>query len=100
MMGIPLEKLHGTLKAAIMYNIGVVGGALCYFVADARNAVVGMSGGCYSLIGVHLAYTIINWHQRKYRKVVVAMLILFAAADFLMILGVYDRDGKQKPSNS
>merc|ERR1712178_255957 len=26
-MGIPLEKLHGTIRAALMYNLGVLGGA-------------------------------------------------------------------------
>jgi rhomboid-related protein 1/2/3 len=100
LMGVPLERLHGTLRSALMYNVGVVGGALCYIVGDARHSVVGMSGGCYSLIGVHLAYTIINWHQRKYRWVVVTLILLFAAADAAHIWGFADRSGETKPSNS
>jgi len=99
-MGIPLEKLHGSWRACLMYNVGVVGGALCYMVGDGRNSTVGMSGGCYSLIGVHLAYTIINWHQRKYRKVVLLILFIFAASDTLLTLGFGQSDGHTKPSNS
>lgn len=99
-LGVPLELLHGSWKACLMYNIGVLGGALAYFAGDARNAVVGMSGGCYSLIGLHLAYTIINWAQRRYRKVVVFSLILLVAVDMSLALGVLDRSGRAKPSNS
>merc|ERR1712157_517790 len=99
-MGIPLEKLHGTIRAALMYNCGVIGGALCYFVGDAHHSVVGMSGGCYSLMGIHLAYTIINWHQRKYRRVVVMMLLAFVVVDVLFFVGLVNRDGNTKPSNS
>jgi membrane associated rhomboid family serine protease len=99
-MGIPLEKLHGPWHSALMYNVGVIGGALCYVVGDARTSVVGMSGGCYSLIGLHLAYTIQNWHQRKYRNVVVVMLVLFMIGDVSINCGLVEGDGATKASNS
>jgi len=100
LLGIPLERLHGTVRMAIMYNLGVMGGALCYFIADSRHFIVGMSGGCYSLIGTHLAGLIINWHQKRYRKVVVAFLVILALVDLLNYLLLVDRDGEDRPSYS
>jgi len=99
-LGIPLEKLHGTLKMAVMYNIGVFGGACCYFVTDARHFIVGMSGGCYALIGIHLAYTIINWHQKKYRKLIVAFLIFLFVVDLVNYYGATKNDNETKVSHS
>lgn len=79
--GIPLEGLHGTWKLALMYNLGVFGGACCYFVSSAHAVVVGMSGGCYALLGMHVADLVMNWHSKRYRKPTAVLIIALAASD-------------------
>lgn len=81
MLGVPLEGLHGSLRLLIMFNAGVVGGAFCYFIVDAHTAVVGCSGGCYALVGIHLAALIMNWRQTKFRWPTLAFLFLLVSVD-------------------
>jgi len=66
-LGVPLEQFHGSLKMFVMYELGVFGGACCYFLADGHNKVVGTSGGCFALIGIRVGDLIMNWNQRPYR---------------------------------
>jgi len=82
-LGIPLEGLHGSFRIAAMYNIGVFGGACCYWVADSRKSVVGMSGGCYALIGIHVAGLAMNWSQTRFRKPVVLFLAILITLEVL-----------------
>jgi len=82
--GIPLEGVHGTRRMILMYNIGVLGGACCNFVFDAHSAVVGMSGGCYALIGMHVADLVMNWSQKRYRKPIIVMIITAVATDVVI----------------
>jgi len=79
--GIPLEGLHGHLRLLLMYNVGVFGGACCYWVGDAHKNVVGMSGGCYSLIGMHFSNLIMNWYQMKFRWLTVTFLFILTTTD-------------------
>jgi len=65
----------------LMYNVGVFGGACCFFVVDPHATVVGMSGGCYSLIGMQFADLIMNWHQKKFRRPTVFFLLLLVGVD-------------------
>eukprot|EP00928_Gymnodinium_smaydae_P060805 TRINITY_DN4460_c1_g1_i1.p1 TRINITY_DN4460_c1_g1~~TRINITY_DN4460_c1_g1_i1.p1 ORF type:complete len:628 (+),score=70.77 TRINITY_DN4460_c1_g1_i1:242-1885(+) len=81
MMGIPLEGLHGSLRMILMFNVGVLGGAFCYMVADAHTVVVGMSGGCYALIGLHISDLMLNWRQKKFRLPTVFFLLVMIAID-------------------
>eukprot|EP00928_Gymnodinium_smaydae_P020364 TRINITY_DN17870_c0_g3_i1.p1 TRINITY_DN17870_c0_g3~~TRINITY_DN17870_c0_g3_i1.p1 ORF type:complete len:527 (-),score=149.62 TRINITY_DN17870_c0_g3_i1:96-1676(-) len=83
MLGLPLEAMHGWWRAALMYNAGVLGGSLCYFVTDAHSIVVGCSGGCYSLIGIHTADLIMNWSQKKFRCPVIVLLTLLVGIDLV-----------------
>merc|ERR1712217_133081 len=83
MLGIPLEGLHGSLRMVLMFNVGVFGGACCYFFNDAHTAVVGCSGGCYALIGIHLADLIMNFHQKKFRIPTLFFLLLIVGVDIL-----------------
>jgi len=53
-LGVYLEMVHGTLCVSAVFNLGVFGGACCYLVADNHERVVGMSGGCYGLLGMCL----------------------------------------------
>jgi len=83
MLGIPLEAIHGWWRTAIMFNVGVFGGACFYFIADAHTAVVGCSGGCYAVIGIHIADVIMNWSQKKFRLPTVAMISCLVGIDLL-----------------
>lgn len=67
LLGVQLEKFHGTLKMALMYELGVFGGACCYMLVDGHLPVVGTSGGCFSLIGIRFGDLIMNWSQRPWR---------------------------------
>mmetsp|Transcript_121842 Transcript_121842/g.192997 ORF Transcript_121842/g.192997 Transcript_121842/m.192997 type:complete len:482 (-) Transcript_121842:462-1907(-) len=84
-LGLQIEGFHGTLRTVLMYNVGVLGGALSFFVSDVHHAAVGMSGGCYSLIGMHLGCLILNWSQRrrKYRRAKLFFLLLLAMIDII-----------------
>mmetsp|Transcript_56060 Transcript_56060/g.126094 ORF Transcript_56060/g.126094 Transcript_56060/m.126094 type:complete len:525 (-) Transcript_56060:73-1647(-) len=88
--GIPLEGVHGTRRMVLMYNIGVLGGACANFVFDAHATVVGMSGGCYTLMGMHVADLIMNWNQKRYRKACVILLATAITADLLVAHAAYD----------
>mmetsp|Transcript_570 Transcript_570/g.1372 ORF Transcript_570/g.1372 Transcript_570/m.1372 type:complete len:425 (-) Transcript_570:62-1336(-) len=93
MLGVPLEGLHGTVKLAFMFNVGVFGGACCFLVNDAHTVVVGMSGGCYALIGIHFANVVVNWGQLKFRKPILVFLVLLVATDlvsYFLALGAED----------
>mmetsp|Transcript_96303 Transcript_96303/g.300664 ORF Transcript_96303/g.300664 Transcript_96303/m.300664 type:complete len:445 (-) Transcript_96303:153-1487(-) len=89
-LGIPLEGLHGFCRIFAMYNVGVFGGAICYWVGDAHKHVVGMSGGCYALIGIHLAALVLNWGQMKFRRPILFFLIVLVIVDvvsYVLALG-------------
>jgi len=81
MLGIPLEGLHGALRMVLMFNVGVLGGSFFYFLTDGHTAVVGCSGGCYALIGIHVADLIMNWKQKKFRLPTLVFLFLLVAVD-------------------
>lgn len=82
-LGVPLEGIHGHLRMFLMYNFGVFGGACCYFATDAHATVVGCSGGCYALIGIHVADLIMNWSQKKFRVPMLFFIIVLAVGDAL-----------------
>merc|ERR1719210_934300 len=63
--GISLEGFHGPIRMFIMFNVGVFGGACCYFVSDVHTRVVGMSGGCYALVGMHFGDVLMNFHEQR-----------------------------------
>jgi len=80
-LGIPLEGYHGHLRMLFMFNVGVIGGALCFMVNDPHSRVVGMSGGCYSLLGMHLGDIAMNYAERRFQQVKLAMIFSLAAID-------------------
>jgi membrane associated rhomboid family serine protease len=60
--GLPVEMMVGTKPMLVVYNVGVAAGALTLGFMDAYRSVVGGSGGVYTLVGVHLANIVLNWH--------------------------------------
>merc|ERR1719264_457212 len=83
LLGIPLEGLHGPWWTMFMYNVGVFGGACCYWLGDNHKSVVGMSGGCYALIGMHIANLLLNWKEQKFRKPTLVFIFALTVVDVL-----------------
>jgi len=82
-LGIPLEGINGTFRFALMFYGGVFGGACCCFLTAVRAPVVGMSGGCYALFGIHLADLIMNWSEKRFRRPTLVFLVVLAGTDLL-----------------
>mmetsp|Transcript_8349 Transcript_8349/g.18594 ORF Transcript_8349/g.18594 Transcript_8349/m.18594 type:complete len:224 (-) Transcript_8349:219-890(-) len=82
LLGIPLEGIHGHLRMFVMFQLGVAGGALSLFINDPHASVVGMSGGCYSLFGIHYADLLLNWGQIRFRYAVLCGLSFLLLLDF------------------
>lgn len=80
--GVPLEGWHGTLRMFLMFQVGVFVGAMCFLVWDNHGQVVGMSGGCYALIGMHFGDMLMNYKDKKYRVTKVVILVI------LFVLGM------------
>jgi len=80
-LGVPLEGFHGFLRMAGIFNIGVLSGSMGIIVSSTHSAVVGMSGGCYSLMGMHAADLLINYSEKRYRRVLIVGLLSLAAVD-------------------
>jgi len=83
MLGTPLEGHEGTRRTLLLFNMGVVGGALAYIVFDAHYAIVGCAGGCYALLGAHLADLLLNWKQKKFARATLGMLLLLLSVDLV-----------------
>jgi len=83
LLGTSLEGHEGTLRMAVIFNLGVMGGAFFYYVFEGHSGVVGASGGVYALVGVHFADLVLNWRVRHFRKLTLAVLLLFLFVDAL-----------------
>merc|ERR1712113_387555 len=59
----------------VMFNVGVVGGALSWLLFQPHTRSIGASGGCYALLGMHIADLIVNWKQKKFRFMLVCFLV-------------------------
>merc|ERR1719335_259965 len=80
-LGIPLEAVGGTRRVCILFNLGVLGGALCWMLGDGHRPVVGASGGVYALLAMHFSSLVLNWHQKKFRKPTLFCLLLMVVLD-------------------
>lgn len=79
--GIPLEAWHGTWRICLMFQLGVVGGALAFMVSDTHGRVVGMSGGCYALVGMNCGSLLMNFNEQRYALVKVLFLFAVGSID-------------------
>jgi rhomboid-related protein 1/2/3 len=59
LLGLPLEIVHKWWRLMIIYFCGVLGGSLAHSVTDYYVNLVGASGGCYAILGAHLASVIV-----------------------------------------
>mmetsp|Transcript_74344 Transcript_74344/g.138840 ORF Transcript_74344/g.138840 Transcript_74344/m.138840 type:complete len:488 (-) Transcript_74344:166-1629(-) len=83
LLAVPLEMIQGCIRMALIFNAGVIAGALNTFVFDIHKSVVGMSGGCYGLVGCHLADLILNWGHKRFKKPSIALLIILVAVEWI-----------------
>mmetsp|Transcript_89334 Transcript_89334/g.251504 ORF Transcript_89334/g.251504 Transcript_89334/m.251504 type:complete len:515 (-) Transcript_89334:186-1730(-) len=83
MLGIPLEGFQGSLRMALMFNVGVFGGACCTFVLDVHTRVVGMSGGVYALIGISMGDIVLNFTEKARASMELAVLVFMVFVDGL-----------------
>merc|ERR1712130_251993 len=60
-LGIPLELVHGPHRLIPIYSTGVVMGALVDLIFTPTRALVGASGGVYTLLTAHLANVVLNF---------------------------------------
>merc|ERR1719422_319897 len=81
--GVPLERIYGTCRMTPMFNAGIIGGTLCYFVSDPHIEAVGMSGGCFALQSMHLAQLLMNWHGVEFRLEKLAFLLVLLVAQLV-----------------
>merc|ERR1712232_1516244 len=69
-----------------IFNCGVLGGACGHVVSLAHiESLIGMSAGCYALLGMHLADLVMNWHQCRYRRMKLSLLMLLIGLDVLQL---------------
>nr|CAH8827718.1 unnamed protein product [Trichobilharzia regenti] len=61
-LGLLLELVHKFWRVGLVYLLGVITGSLAHSVSDPYVLLAGASGGCYALIGAHLATVIMNWN--------------------------------------
>lgn len=84
-LGVPLEGFHGTGLIAIMFSVGVLGGGLNWMLIDPYRQAMGLSGGCFGLLGIHFADLAANWRQTKFRYPTLLLLLGVGLFD----LGMY-----------
>ncbi|CAK0891990.1 unnamed protein product [Prorocentrum cordatum] len=93
MFGIPLEGWLGTGRMAIMWTLGCLGGACCWALFDPYRTSYGASGGCFSLLGIHIADLLMNWGDRKWRFGTFAMISFICGVESASFWATYDPDG-------
>jgi membrane associated rhomboid family serine protease len=92
-LGIPLEGLHGTGYFAIMWTVGVLGGACCWLLFDPYRTSFGASGGCFSLLGMHVADLVMNWSQKKFRYMLILMLLFVTGVELAGFWANHSEEG-------
>jgi membrane associated rhomboid family serine protease len=91
-LGIPLEGWHGTGYFAVMWTVGVLGGAFCWALFDPYVTSYGASGGCYSLLGMHAADLILNWGDKKWRWGEITVMLFVAGVESLLYWTTRDEE--------
>ncbi|KAK3602371.1 hypothetical protein CHS0354_011204 [Potamilus streckersoni] len=89
LFGIPLEIVHKWLRVMVLYFGGVLAGSLAHSVTDPHVALVGASGGCYAILGGHLASIILNWSEMNHEyKTNPIRFVTSAPASLLFMLTI------------
>jgi len=98
MIGIPLELASGA-RLGVVYETGVVVGALAVMFSDPTDTVVGASGGVYALFGAHFGHTVLNFHELRRgffnRYTRFFLLTAFIAVDTGMAVATLSKEGNE-----
>merc|ERR1712241_288934 len=88
-----MEGFQGHFLAFLIFQSGVISGAMAHLInnphlgssptSEKIAGLVGMSGGCYAIHGVHLADLIKNWRQTRFRKSKLVLLLGLMVIDFI-----------------
>lgn len=83
LVGIPQEGMHGHSRMGLIFNLGVLGAAFCIAMTDCHAECLGMSGGCYTLLGLKAMNLLLLWIDGvgKYLKLQLMFLLIIIAAD-------------------
>jgi membrane associated rhomboid family serine protease len=92
-LGVPLEGLHGTGYFCLMWMAGVLGGACNWLLFDPYRTSFGASGGCFSLLGMHVADLVMNWRQKKFRYMIIVVLLFVSGVEVAGFWATYDGSG-------
>lgn len=80
--GVPLEGFHGHIRLMVIFNLGVIGGAAFHtLLVEHSPLLIGMSGGVYALVGMHVAELAMNWTQSRYRWVKLSLILCVACSE-------------------
>ena len=99
MMGLPLEMVEGTGRVCIIYQLGVMYGAMNCANVSVYSVVVGASGGVYCLLGMVVANLTMNWDEMKNGLVCNHWFVLFFLVGFIG-LDIYQSIWSTSPTSS
>lgn len=98
--GAPLEMFEGHLKVLFIFYMGVIAGAWGHAFAYIHDPLVGMSGGCYALLGMLWADLVLNWRSIRYRVPRLLVLLILMGMDVLNVfLTVRSQPGSSAPAS-
>lgn len=81
LLGIPLELVHKYWRVGLIYLLGVMSGALLFFMFDRNVYLAGASGGVYTILSAHISNVIINWDEMEFNWIRALVLGTFVASD-------------------
>jgi len=94
-LGIPLARFQNSYRMAIVFEAGVFGGAMGFLVSNGHaKSLMGMSGGCYSLLGFRFADLVVNWAETRYRWCVVGFMLLVCVSEIVNVQALQNEKGE------
>jgi len=75
-LGVPLEGYRGSVRIAVVFNVGIIAGALVYLVLESHRMMFGFSSGCFALLGMHYQALIVNWKETPFRYEILSVLLI------------------------
>jgi len=99
-LGVPLEGFNGFGYMFFMFNVGVLGGACCFLFADPHEVpLVGMDGGCYSLLVTHLIDCARHFSRKERPRTTIGVLLTLLLLHVLITALSYDAAASSLPSH-
>jgi membrane associated rhomboid family serine protease len=92
--GILFERVQGFIRTALVYEVGVFGGALAHISVWPYRSLIGCSHGVYALYGACLAHIILNIFQTQSQigGCMVVSVVLQVVTDLISFLLWFNAD--------